>query len=51
MQLNQNLNPKYNALNPSLGDEGRNRLTAVLNFGVFNGPKQNSNSTNFIQRF
>ena len=23
-----------------LGDEGWNQLTAVLNFGVFNGPKR-----------
>ena len=27
------------------------QLTAVLNFGIFNGPKKNSNSTQFIQGF
>ena len=25
------------------------QITAVLNFGIFNGPKKNSNSTHFIQ--
>ena len=32
----------------SPGDEGWYCLTIVLNFGFFNGPKKNSNSTQFI---
>ena len=35
----------------SLVNKGWNQHTAVLNFCIFNGPKKNSNSTNFIQRF
>ena len=35
----------------SLVDEGWYQLTAVLNFGVFNGPNKNSNSTQFILGF
>ena len=30
------------------GDEGSYSLSALLNFGVFNGPKKNSNCTQFI---
>ena len=32
-------------------DEGWYRLTTVLDFGVFNGPNENSNSTQFILGF
>ena len=32
----------------TLGDEGWNRLTAVLNFGDFKGPKKKSSSTQTI---
>ena len=35
----------------SLGDEGWNQLTAILDFGIFIGPEKNSNSTQLIQGF
>ena len=31
----------------SMGNEGWNRLTAFLNFGVFHAPKKNSNTTEY----
>ena len=40
-----------NRLVTFLVDEDWNRLTAVFNFGVFNGPKMNLNSAQIVQGF
>ena len=34
----------FSLIQLNLGDEGWKRLTACLDFGIFNGPKENSNS-------
>ena len=49
--LGQCSSTAWAGLTGSLGHEGWKQLIPCLNFGIFNRPEKNSNSTQFIQGF